>query len=148
MPLLCQYDLGRGTLTLVQALAYPAHPAIRPDYEARLRAMMEAQTQKTRIWYESGDDVEVAVYDQSDGTFRLGEYRYPVQLPFGILVKCVVSGNTALWCHSEDGEVLSIDRSTDTVQGVGNITFTLAKSGISQDFTRDFDQNPVQTIPV
>ncbi len=164
-PLVCSYAGGR--VTLVNALAYPAHPAIRPLYEAKLRAMMEAEIAKEPTWPETGDDMGSAVYDQSDGSrhvyflavdwyrpeavlrrayLREDGYRYPVELPFGIMTKCVVKEGYAAWPHGEDGEVLRIVNGTAWVQGTGTVAFTLARGGESRSVTVDFSGNAVQEI--
>lgn len=167
LPLVCRYALGEGSVLLVNALAYPAHPAIRAVYESQLSALMQEQVASEPCWTETGDDVGSAVYEQADGSrhlylmavdwfrpeeklrqanVRVGEHRYTVSMPFGVLVKCVVKGDQAAWPHSEEGEVLSIEHGAARVQGCGKVTFTLAEGGSTREVTVDFDTAPVQTL--
>ncbi len=166
-PLVCIRQIGEGTVTLVNALAYPAHPAIRKVYEQHLEDRMREEIRKEPVWTETGDDMGSAVYVQEDGSrhiyltavdwyrpeellrtayVRVGNHRYAVRLPFGVMTKCVVNGSCAAWCHSEDGEVIAVGEGSIRVQGAGTVTFTVARDGIRRDIRVDFTDAAVQTI--
>lgn len=166
-PLAVRYALGRGSVTLVNALAYPAHPAIRALYEQLLRAQLTELTRGERVWAECGDDVEFAVYDQEDGarhiyllavdwfrpveglrraTLRVGDARYEAAMPFGVMLKAVSDGERIAWPHSEAGEVLSVSAAGARVQGAGRVAFTLACGGAQRDVEVDFTDAGVVTL--
>lgn len=168
LPLVVKYALGEGHVVLFNTAAYPAHPAIRSLYEKMLSTAMVALTDEEPVWVEDvANDVQFTVYDTENGerhlyliaadwyrdpavirraTIRVGEHRYGVELPFGVMIKCVTRGNALAYPHTEDGEVLSIDGDTVRVQGVGRVTFTLAKDGTQKTIEIDFSKSPVQTV--
>lgn len=167
LPLVCEYALGEGRVVLVNALAYPAHPALRPLYERCLEQLMRQEVEKEPCWTETGDDVGSAVYEQADGSrhiyllavdwyrpedrirsavVRVGEHRYTVSMPFGVMIKCVVRDGLAAWPHDEAGEVLSIEGGKARVQGVGKVRFTLAQGGCAREVEVDFADAPVQEL--
>lgn len=167
LPLACEYTLGEGCVLLVNALAYPAHPALRALYERQLEALMREQTALEPSWTETGDDVGCAAYDQADGSrhiyllavdwyrpeervreaiVRVGTDRYTVRMPFGVMVKCVLQGDCIAWPHAEEGEVLGIENGRARVQGAGRVTFTLGRGGKARQVEVDFEQAPVQEI--
>ncbi len=169
LPLVCEYRLGAGVVTLVEALAYPAHPAIRGLYEARLEEMLREATVSREVWYESGDDVEAAVYDLEDGScevyflavdwyrspelmrravLRVGEERYEIDVPFGVCVKCVVRAGVAVISRSEDGDVLELSDGFARVQGVGECEFTVAREGVMCEEIVNFKPNSVSKINI
>ena len=167
-PLVCKYPMGKGEVILFNANAYPAHPAIRTLYEKMLETAMIALTDEEHAWVENLDDaVQFTVYDTENSerhiyliatdwyrdpaltrraSIRVGEHRYPVEMPFGIMIKCVTRGDLLAYPHSEDGEILAIDGNTVRLQGVGRVTFTLAKNGNAKTITLDFTNEPVQTV--
>ena len=168
LPLVIKYPFGKGEVILFNVAAYPAHPAIRSQYEAMLRTAMTHLTEAEPVWVEdAGENVQFTVYDTEDGerhlyllavdwyrdptlirraTVRVGEDRYGVELPFGVMIKCVSCGNILAYPHTEDGEVLSIKGSAVRVQGIGRVTFTLASNGSRREVVVDFTSNPVQIL--
>ena len=170
LPLVCKYRLGEGEVILFNVGAYPAHPAIRSLYEEMLRTAAVTYTEEEPAWVEDvGHDVQFTVYDTEDdareiyliavdwyrdpaairrATLRVGEHRYGVELPFGVMLKCVTRGDVLAYPHTEDGEVLSIDGDTVRVQGVGKVLFTVAKNGTKKTVELDFTNIPVQIISV
>ncbi len=167
LPLVCEYDLGSGTVALVNALAYPSHPAVRPIYEQLLEQLMRNQLEQEAVWSENGDDVGSAVYKQEDGSthiyfmavdwfrpeeltrravLRIDENRYIVELPFGVMLKCVIAGDCAAWPHTENGGVLSVGNKTVCVQGTGKVAFTLARAGAQREVVVDFSEKPIQEL--
>ncbi len=166
-PFVCEYDLGFGSVILINALAYPAHPAVRKTYENLLETTMRGLISKEHAWLETGDDMGSAVYDQADGsrhiyampvdwfrpeallrkaTLRVGAHHYHVELPFGVMTKCVVRKNCAAWPHSEDGEVLSIEDGAARVQGRGQVVFSVARDGVQREISVDFSQSTLQSL--
>ncbi len=168
-PLICIYRVGRGEVILFNTKAYPADPAIRPLYERELIALAEAANATEPAWVACDDDVEFAVYEQTDGTrhvyllavdwyrdpallrramLRLGGTCYEVRLPFGVMLKCVTNGETAVWAESEEGEVLALEGDTVTVQGAGSVSFRIAKAGQMHTVILDFSKEPIQTVKI
>ena len=165
-PLVCLYRCGKGEVILFNTSAYPAHPAIKETYERELIGMAQRANAAEPVFAESGDDVEFALYRQKDGamhvyflavdwyrepnamrhaTLRLGEERYDLAFPFGVMLKCVSDGKRAVWAKSEDGEVLSLENGV-TVQGTGRVTFCVAQGGTITEKTVDFAAEPVQSL--
>ena len=167
LPLVCRYALGDGEVLLVNALAFPAHKAIRPLYEQLLAQMTAAVTAAEPVWVQTDDLVEFAVYDAENGerhvyllavdwyndpdalrraTVRVGDDRYAVALPFGCMIKGVAKDGTFAYPHSEDGEVLAVG-DTVTVQGCGTVTFTVCRGGEAKDVTITFTE-PTASIAI
>lgn len=166
-PLLCRYRVGKGSLLLFQTKEYPAQEALRPAYEQAMLALVGDTVAAEPVWAETGDDVSFTAYRQADGsthlyflavdwyrpeagirtaTLRLGQARYPVSMPFGVMLKCVTDGRRAAWAESEAGEVLSLGEAGVRVQGTGSVTFCLAEGGVIRRVAVDFSTNPIQTI--
>ena len=166
LPLVCRYKLGKGEVVLFNVNAYPAHKAIKGLYREFLRKEADALVGSEAIWAECGDDVEFAVYDTDRGerdiyllavdwyrspelmrpaTVRVGENKYPVELPFGRMIKCTAKGDTLIYPHDESGEVLSIDEGRARVQGSGKVDFTVCKNGETTTYHIDFDE-PIKEI--
>jgi hypothetical protein len=166
-PLVCVYRKGKGEVVLFNTSAYPAHPAITALYERELVKLAEWANAAEPVWASCGDDVEFTVYRQADGgahvyflamdwyrepgflrraTLRVGADHYNVDVPFGVMLKCVCNGKSAVWAKSEDGEVLSLGENAATVQGAGIVTFCVAKNGTVTEKTVDFTVAPVAEI--
>ncbi len=166
-PLVCKYRIGNGSVTIINVLAYPAHSAIRTLYEAQLESLMRESTSSREVWYESGDDVEVAVYDLDDGSseiyflavdwyrepdrirtayLRLGEYKYPIHLRFGTLIKCAALNGTAIISHSENCEIMKLNSASATLQGIGKVKISIAENGEMRELAVEFGVNGTVTI--
>lgn len=166
-PLVCVYKKGKGEFVLFHTKEYPAHVAICDLYRAHLKRVFAQTLDKESVWAEVGNDVEFAVYNQKDGTrhiyflavdwynnpdgnrhavLRLGDKRYAVDLPFGTMLKCVCTEDSAMWAETEDGEVLSIEEGKATVQGTGKIRFVLAKDDKLWHYDIDFTENSVVSV--
>ena len=166
-PLVCVYKIGKGKIILFNTKEYPSAPAIRSLYEETMKEIFREATDKEAVWAETGDDVEFALYKQKDRSshvyflavdwyrspepvrkaiLRIGEIKYTVDVPFGVMLKCVVNGDVAVWSETEDGEVISVDGNTATVQGTGKVTFRIAKDGTQSTRTVDFSEKNVQTF--
>ena len=79
-------------------------------------------------------------------TLRVGADHYNVDVPFGVMLKCVCNGKSAVWAKSEEGEVLSLGENAAAVQGAGIVTFCVAKNGTVTEKTVDFTVAPVAEI--
>ena len=166
-PLVLLYRFGRGEIVLFNVKDYPSAPAIRGLYESEMARLLRVTAEEEDVYAEMGDDVEFAIYKQKDGTkhlyflatdwyrdptplrtatLRLGDCRYPVTLPFGVMLKCVTDGETAVWAENEDGEVLSVTGDTATVQGTGVIRFTIARNGTLRTAEIDFSDASVKDV--
>ena len=165
-PLMVEYRWGRGKVLLLNAREYPANEAVRPAYEAALASVSESHWAAEPSAMISGDEVETAAYEQGDGTrhyyvlavdwfrapeplrhasLRLGQNRYPVELPFGVMLKIVTDGKRAAWCLSEEGEVLRLEPGIAVVQGAGLQTFCLAQNGELRTVEANFDE-PIKVL--
>ncbi len=165
-PLLIKYPLGKGVVIMLNANAYPAHGAISDIYGDVIRNEFERVCAKEHSFIECGNDIEFSVYERDDGkrdfyilpvdwyntsdserhaTLRIGQNKYDIAIPFGVMVKATVFENTAAWCCSEDGEVLDSDGYTARLQGIGTVDFVLAKNGNIKRITLDFAESPIQT---
>lgn len=165
-PLMVEYRWGQGRVLLLNAREYPANIAVRATYEAALASVCDALWESEPGAVICSDDVETAVYAQPDGTrhyyvlavdwyrepekmrratLRLQSASYPVELPFGVMLKLVADGSRAAWCLSEDGEVLRLDAHGAVVQGTGRLRFALAADGEVKFVDVDFDE-PVKSL--
>lgn len=165
-PLMVEYNWGKGRVLMLNAREYPASAAVRPAYEAALASVCDALWADEPSAMLCGDDVQTAVYLQPDGTrhyhalavdwfrapepmrhaaLRLGEATYPVELPFGVMLKIVADDSRAAWCLSEEGEVLRLGGEGATVQGAGRQRFALAQGGALRIVEVEFDA-PVKTL--
>ncbi len=168
-PLLCSYKIGDGEILLVNADAYPAHPAIRDIYFTEFKTLMLELTEQEYAWAYTNDKVETAVYLRGDesrdiyflavdwyhapemirhATLHIGDERYDVALPFGVMKKCTVKDGIGLYAETEDAEVISVGDGTATVQGTGIVEFKLCKDGKTTSITLDFSASAVQSIKI
>ena len=166
-PLVCRYTYGCGEVVLFNVNAYPAHPAIKELYE---KVLKETQTQLVEcesIWVEANERVQFAVYNQDDGakhiyflavdwykepsylrasTLRIFDKTYTVEFPFGVMYKCVINDGIGAYCHSEDGEVLSVSKERIRVQGTGKQNFSILQNGEVKIAEIDFSAKSVAEI--
>ncbi len=166
-PLLIEKQFGMGKLILLNANAYPAHPAIKELYTNTLSEIAERLAAEENAFVECGNDVQFAVYDQRDGSrhiyvtpvdwynqsaeerkfvLRINGKRNPMSLPFGVMIKIVINGTTAAWPMTEDGEVLRVSENEAVVQGCGTVPFFTYKNGILKKYLLDMNNEPIQTI--
>ena len=164
--LVSRYSFGEGEVILFHAGVYPSHAAIRELYEGMLRDTMTELTEREHAWVSCGEDMQFTVYDDGDmreiyliapdwyrdpeklrhAKIRVGEYKYPVSLPFGVMLKCVVKGDTLVYPHTEDGEVLEILGEEIRVQGEGKVEFTVCKNGKQSTRLVDFSEQNTAII--
>ena len=168
-PLVCRYTHGYGEVVLFNVNAYPAHPAIKELYEKMLKEAQIQSAEKESVWVKANENVQFAVYNQDDGskhvyflavdwyteptalracTLRISDKTYAVELPFGVMYKCVVKDGTGAYCHSENGEVLSVSSDFIRVQGTGNQKFSIFQYGEVKNVEIDFSSVSVVEISV
>jgi hypothetical protein len=63
---------------------------------------------------------------------------YTIQIPFGVMYKCVVKDDIGAYCHSEGGEVLTVNKDYVRVQGIGKQQFSILKQGQVKTVEIDF----------
>ena len=148
-------------------MEYPAHKAIADTYKTLLEKVGEETFNEEYIWAKANEQVTFAVYNQEDGgrhvyflavdwynapetirkaILRIGKNEYTVEMPFGVLIKCVVKGESFAYPKVETAEVLKVEDNTFTAQGVGIVEFVCGKNGEQKTVTVDFTNNPVQTV--
>jgi len=111
-PLILRYAVGKGQIYFINVREYPGNAAARPLYERVLAEVCDqtAKTEPCRI--VCGNDVGWTAFKQDDGSFHLyviavdwyntpaaprraelvvGKERRSLEIPFGSLVKVVVS---------------------------------------------------------
>lgn len=168
-PLVCRYAVGNGEVILFNVNAYPAHPAIQGLYENILKEMQAQAVANESVWMATDESVQFAVYNQEDGakhvyilavdwyrepsylrtcSLRIADKTYSIQIPFGVMYKCVIQNNVGAYCHSERGEVLAVTDQYIRVQGIGRQTFSLLKDGIEKTIEIDFSQASIVEISI
>ena len=79
-------------------------------------------------------------------TLRVDGEKYPIQMPFGVMIKAVSDGTRAAWPQNEMGEVLQLTKDGVQVQGTGCVTFVLAHKGHMRTVDVDFAKGTVQHV--
>ena len=116
---------------------------------------------------ETDENVQYTVYRQPDGSYHvyllavdwwdpvttphtarliLDGQTHSIDVPWGTMLKAVISGNSAAWCESEDGEVISVDEDLVVVQGVDSCLFHVIHGNEKTAHRLDFSGEAVQTI--
>lgn len=166
-PLLISYPFGKGEIVVMAAKEYPAHKALAETYKTALENIGLVSFNEEKIWAKADEKITFAVYNQADGakhiyflavdwyndpnlirkaTLRVGANEYGVEMPFGILIKCVVKGDNFAYPCNEQGEVLEVSEGSFTAQGTGKVQFIFGKNGERKTVELDFASNPVQTV--
>lgn len=166
LPLICEYNLGKGTIIMFNTSAYPAHKAICELYKKELKDLMEYAVSAEKVWVKTDEKVEFTVYDTETNRhiyllavdwynnpedLRLaklisGEFEYDIKIPFGVMLKCVSDGKKTVWCKTENGDVLSVLTDEIKVQGTDTAEFVIAENGTLKNITVDFTKETVQII--
>lgn len=157
-------NLGSGTVYFINTREYVGNDAVAEVYRRVLDLVVPACLEEETIYARGNEDVQFAVYDQGNGqkhiyllatdwyrdpdALRMGELvldgiTYPVEVPFGQLVKAVSCGGKAVWPCEDCNEVLSFDGKRAKVQGVGEAAFCVAANGSVKKVTVDFTKTPV-----
>lgn len=166
-PLVLSYDCFGGEVILFNTKAYPRNDAIFPLYKNIVQNTAKTIADDLPIWASSDNFTEFSCFNQDDGSkhfyfiatdwynnendlrtavLKINNFNYNIEMPFGTLIKAVVNKNTAAYCTSENGEVISIKDNKITVQGVGKLDFVILKDGDKKTVTIDFTENAVNTI--
>ncbi len=167
-PLVCRYKLGHGTVTLFNASAYPAHPAIRALYEKELEEHARYAAKDEPTWAIAKDGTEFAVYkcgDETDvyflavdwyrtevdarhTTLTVGGTEHDVSLPFGVMIKAATWQSFAAYPHSEDGEAISVKGGIAKLQGCGKVKFTLINGEAEREIELDFSEASIAEVKI
>ena len=78
----------------------------------------------------------------------MGDNVYTIELPFGVMYKLVVKDGIGAYCHSEQGEVLSVSEHCIRVQGIGKQTFSILQEGKVKTVEIDFSVNSILEISI
>ena len=68
LPLVLEYNIGKGKVILFNVLEYPAHEAIKDIYENIVIKEILKATQNEEVWAKTGNDVGFSLYKQPDGS--------------------------------------------------------------------------------
>ncbi len=164
-PLVCRYNIGKGAVLLVNTLFYPGNESVLPVYSKLVESVNEELLEKEKCRVFCGEDVEYTVFAQEDGTFhyyftavdwynnsddlrkaeiQIGEYKYPINLRFGEMVKLVTNGSVAVWPECHDAEVVSVSDNDFTVQGESVQKFFVASQGDVKEYFVEFGNESIK----
>jgi hypothetical protein len=168
-PLLIAYPFGKGKIVVMAAKEYPAHKALADTYKTALENIALESFNEERVWAKADEKVTFAVYNQKDeskhvyflavdwyndpetmrkATLRVGANEYGVEMPFGVMIKCVVNGESFAYPCSENAEVLEVSENSFKAQGTGKVQFVCGKNGTQKTVEIDFTNNFVQTVEI
>lgn len=166
-PLVYEVPMGRGRVFFVNAREYAGNGAVRAAYESILDEIVPALLAAEPVYGEGDEAVQFTVFEQPDGsrhlyflatdwyddseggrkgTLVMEGGRYPVDVPFGQLVKVVARDGVALWPEKDDDEVLATEEGVARVQGVGKSLFHVASGGKVREAIVDFTGQAVREI--
>ena len=169
LPLVLEYNIGKGKVIFFNVLEYPAHEAIKDIYENIVIKEILKATQNEEVWAKTGNDVGFSLYKQPDGSAHvyflavdwyngregvrnaeliLNSHSYNVEIPFGVMIKAVCNDKVAVFSENENGEVIKLNKNTATVQGEGKVPFKILKDGKIKEITVDFTEKTVWEIVV
>ena len=158
-PLVTAISHGAGKLVLVNALCYPAHPAVFSVYRETVASLTARVLDEEPLRVSCGTDVEYTVFRQADGTrhyyflavdwyngrpeprravITIDGASYELQVPFGAPVKLVTDGKSAVWPMNAQAEVLSLTDRAFLAQGAETETFFVARGGKITAHVLDF----------
>lgn len=168
-------NIGKGKVYFINAKGYPAEPALRPVYERVIKAvsseLIKAEEEKGIVY--CGNDVQYAVYTQSDGSrhiyllavdwyakstalrsaqLRIGVHSYNIAVPADRLLRLTVKDGYALWADNDSVEILSLQTEgravTAQVQGYGESLIFCAIDGALKEIKLDFNHEPQKQIEI
>jgi len=158
-PLKAEKSVGKGRIILINAKAYPHHASVSDIFINTVKETNGELIAKENVWIECGNDVEFTVYDREDGkrdiyvlavdwyndpetmrsfTLRIGEHRYAIEIPFGIMLKITAIGDKAAFVLSENAETDFDGENTVAVQGAGDMILKIAQNGTITDIPMHF----------
>lgn len=159
VPLVYSVNYGKGQIVVVNSLYYPGNEILLPIYNEVVKYVCDKILQKENCRVECGVDVEYTIFEQNNGTrhyyftavdwynnsemprkakFIMNGHTYPIDIPFGTIVKLVTNGKTAVWPENDSAEVISINEDSFEAQGYGCEIFFVAKEGRINTYTVDF----------
>ena len=164
--LVVKKNVGEGELYFVTAKEYAGASSVDAAYREILSLLVPIVLKKERVYAQGNENVQFTVFDNDDGskniyfiatnwhekdpsgygTLLIGEEKYEVFVPYGQLVKIAVKDDIALYPEEDSGEVISINKSYATVQGIGKNNFIMMKNGKKEVFVMDFAKEAVQKI--
>lgn len=168
-PLVYEISLGEGSVLFVNTKEYVGNDAVYEVYTKVLDLAVPQCLAGEEAYGKGKENVQFSVFDQGNGqkhiyflatdwysdsaAARKGELvldgtAYPVEVPFGQLVKAVSCGGKAVWPAEDICEVVSFDGKTAKVQGVGKAEFRVAKNGKVETVMVDFSENTVQQVDI
>jgi len=170
-PLAVSVKHGEGEIILINALEYPGEDSVSDLYADIVRAASEDITFREESWIETGEDsdIEFSAYDTADGTryfyliatdvhrdtdkmrrawLRIGEDRYAVSLPFGVLVKIAVKDGVAVWSDNESVEIDPLTSESVRTEGIGEADLFVAKKGKITKNTLCFDRESEKHLKI
>ena len=167
--LVYEIPMGDGTVYFVNTREYVGSEGVYAVYEKLLDLTVPQVLSKEDSYAKGNDDVQFAVYDQKNGQKHiyflatdwynesnepriglliLDGKRYPVEVPFGQLVKAVSCAGKAVWPADDSCEVIRFDGSMARVQGTGKAEFYIAADGAVTSVTVDFCDGQSKQISV
>lgn len=169
LPFISRQSYGKGYVYFINAKSYAADPAVSDSYRKILDQITCELIAQEPSYMHTDENVQFTVYMQPDGSrhyyvlaidwfhptdthhtasLRIGDASYDISVPWGTLLKLVVTETSGAWCESEDGEVLSVTDTSVTVQGIDTCRFHIVQNGREQIRVVDFTENPVQTLKI
>jgi hypothetical protein len=167
-PLLMQYKMGKGCVTILNTNLYPSHDIVSDVYTNYITTLTETINKQEKVYVQCGNDVQFTVYDHNDerhiyllavdwyneseslrkAVIYDSNYKYSISVPFGTMIKAVCKDNTIIYPTSENGEVLEINGDSAILQGSGKVTFIICKNGEQKEIALSFDKETVQQMQI
>jgi len=166
-PLVVEKSYGNGRILFFNTVYYPANPAIKDLYIRYFESCSDEVCAKEAVFPIVGNDVQGVVYDLPDRTqtvyflavdwwkdpaplrkaqLRIRDALYDVTLPFGVMKKALVRGDTAVLCQSEQCDILRFTDTGALVQGDGVQEFLVFRDHKSVCVSVDFTDHPQKEI--
>ncbi len=167
MPLIYRVAAGQGSVVFINASCYAIDPAVKEAWTRTVDYLTAEVLDQEPFHVDVDENVQYTVYRQEDGSYHLyllavdwwdpvdtphtavlhlNGQAINIDMPWGTMRKVVISGASAAWCDSEDGEVLSVSDDMVVAQGVDSETFHVARDGEESLHHLDFHDAAVQTI--
>lgn len=167
--LVYQMHVGSGTVIVVNAKEYAGSEGVMAAYQEIFRQVVPKIIGEELVYAEGNDDVQFAVYPQSDGSYhvyfmavdwfhesealrtgvlKVGRQHYAVGVSFGTPVKVVVNHQIAVWSQNPETEILSVLPKTVLVQGSGEDILMVAREGVTEEIQVDFSECALQIIEI
>ncbi|MBP3581117.1 MAG: hypothetical protein J6K12_07765 [Clostridia bacterium] len=166
-PLVCTYNIGKGTLVLVNTLYYPGNKNIYDVYKRVVERVCKQAYEKEEYRVNCSVDVQYTVFKQDDNSYhyyltpvdwynnsnelRKAEflcdgYKYDIGLPFGEITKLVAKDKKALWPESDSTEIVAVEANGFYVQGEGKQIVNEAYKGKIRKHSVDFSNESIKFV--